>query len=92
MNKNNVVDRNSNPNPNYKPPLGQRAIEMSDRTKGWLNALYTNEIAEVVKAIDNENVWLIASTNHTEVEMHWDNLMELDEYIKVLKKLKGELE
>ena len=92
MNKNNVVDRNSNPNPNYKPPLGQRAIEMSGRTKCWLNALYTNEIKEVDKAIDNENVWLIASTNQAEADMHWDNLMELDEYIKVLQKLKGELE
>lgn len=92
MNKNNVVDRNSNPNPNYKPPMGKYKFEMSNRTKSWLHALYTNEIKEVDKAIDNENVWLIASTNQAETEMHWDNLMELDEYIKVLEKLKGELE
>lgn len=91
MKENSVIDGIGNSNPSYKPLIGQHEIEMPDMVKGWLNTLYDNAITEAYGTIDNEDLWMLGSANNVEAEMHLHNIMELNEYIKVLKNLKEKL-
>ena len=58
--------------------------------KFWLEQLYDREIKEAYGTISNEHIWEIGYDGE-EPNPHTENIKQLQEYIRVLDKLKGGL-
>ena len=55
---------------------------MSDIVGEWFRTLYEDAIEETKSAIGNERIWQIGATTDDEVEMHEQNIRNLEEYIE----------
>ena len=62
----------------------------SETIKFWLEQLYDQEIKGAYGTISNEHIWEIGYDGE-EPNPHTENIKQLQEYIRVLDKLKGEL-
>lgn len=61
---------------------------MNEMVKMWVQALYTDEIDNALKAISNERLWLKGSTTVKEQNSHMENIRRYEEYIETLEGLK----
>ena len=61
---------------------------MDEMVKMWVQALYTDEIDNALKAISNERLWLKECSTATEQNAHMGNIKRYEEYIETLEGLK----
>lgn len=61
---------------------------MDNLVKKWVEALYTDEIDNALKAISNERLWLKGSSTAMEQNTHMGNIKRYEEYIETLEGLK----
>lgn len=64
---------------------------MNETVKVWLEELYKKEIEEVKGTIENEKMWELGYDGKEPFNPHTDNIMVLEEYVKVLKEKLAEL-
>lgn len=72
---------------NFYDPLVESWLKrFFEERDAWKTTL-EEEIADVRGAVRNENVWLQASTNDEEFDMHEANLEAFSEYLIVLLEI-----
>lgn len=65
---------------------------MNETIKIWLDDMYAENIKEAKGTIENEKIWAKGSSSKEEEQMHLDNIIINQEYIKVLEELKENVE
>lgn len=76
---------------NWKKYVKESDYDMSENVKQWFTDLYTDAIEETKSAIENERIWQNGADSDEEIEMHEQNIEELEEYIEILQEKLNEL-
>ena len=74
-------------NPNFR----KGGLEMKEIHKNWLISLYNREIEETKIDMSNHLIWLKGANNKDEEEMEKQNVLNLSDYIEILKNLKEQV-
>lgn len=64
---------------------------MSDIMKIRLLTMIDSEMREVVGAISNEMLWANGSDTEEQMQMHYDNVAELEEYKSLLLRMREQV-
>lgn len=64
---------------------------MTEMIKIWLTNMYKENIEDTKVAISNERLWAKGATSADEIEMHMNNIAEMEEYIEVLTEKMNEI-
>lgn len=65
---------------------------MTENQKAWLKALYDEEIRQAAGAAENEKIWCMGSPDDTARQLHAANAEENLEYVKILERLKAQVD
>ena len=64
---------------------------MTEMIKIWLTNMYKENIEDTKVAISNERLWAKGATSVDEIEMHMNNIANMEEYIEVLTEKMNEI-
>lgn len=64
---------------------------MSEIVKNWLIKLYEREIRVALNALSTERTWLMGTDVWEKNKMQLDNMINLNEYITILKILLNDI-
>ena len=76
---------------NWKRCVKESNYDMSETVKQWFTDLYNDAIEETKAAISNERIWQNGADSDEEIEMHEENIQELEEYLELLQEKLDEL-
>ena len=75
----------------WKKYVKESDYDMSENVKQWFADLYTDAIKETKAALSNERIWQNGADDYEEIEMHEENILELEEYLEILQEKLDEL-
>lgn len=65
--------------------------QYSEIVTEWLKDLYSDELEDTIGAIENERIWQNGADDDEGIDMHENNIQDLEEYAEVLQNLIDDL-